>query len=625
MCGIAGLWSVFDDTKSLDSTVRAMTAAIHHRGPEAEGYAQGPNWALGHARLAIVDVAGGNQPIWNEDHTAVIVGNNEIYNAPELRAELLELGHRFRTHSDTEVALHAYLEWGEAAFARLNGMYALAIVDTNTRRCLLVRDPMGIKPLHFTRVRKGIAFGSEIKALLAIDALERKPDWDAVHLFMNFRYVPDERTLFHGVERLPPGAFAVLTENSCHIQRYFSLANLPQDHVSLSQAAPQLSELLPKAIKRHLISDVEVASYLSGGIDSSIISVHAAKSLPHLKTFCMSFGEPTDENSDARKVANLIHSEHTDLDIGAQPLDRFEEILWHVEEPKVNCMQGYFLAERVREHVKVVLSGLGGDELFAGYVNNDILFPMSIFSRFRRGQNSLTLSALQKLAPVFSSDLYFRAGELGLNLTNPLAFYTILRNGFDHNPTLLKQIYVDPPRRWQNLAMESLRPFYDERNPDVLNEILKLEARTKLPNDFLLTEDRVSMASSLEVRVPFLDLELVKFAFSLPSSLKYRPGNKKRLLKIVGRDWLPESILEKRKWGFSVNPYLLYQKQLRTFATQVLTESAVKEMGLFNWKWICDVLDKPANPKMRWHYFNLWVMAGMTLWHRTFFGGTSKR
>lgn len=620
MCGVVGLWNWYHDRHRNAEVVQAMMAAVPHRGPDANGTALATDWGVGHVRLSIVDLSRGAQPIYNEDHSLCVIGNNEIYNAPELRQRLEGLGHRFRSHSDTEVALHAWEEWGEAAFEKFNGMFALVFIDLKKRRCVLVRDPMGIKPLHLLRQGKRYAFASEIKSLLQIPDFTPSPDFDAVHLFMNFRYVPNEQTLFQNVERVAPGSYVVLDARGDSLTReYYRLPSTSDSPPAYGEAVEQLRTTLGDSVRRHLMADVEVASYLSGGIDSSAVSRLASRHTPHLRTYCLGFGEPTDENSDAQKVAQWIGSRHTELYIGESPLDRYQEILWHVEEPKINLMQGFALAERVGADVKVALSGLGGDELFAGYVNNDLLFPMTLFAGVTRNRHAFSLSGLQKRFPHPQLDHYFRAVELGLNTLNPVSFYAILRNGFDHNTNLLHSLYEDPPERWHHASTRALTPYFDDKDPDLLNAILRLEARTKLVNDFLLTEDRVSMAHALEVRVPFLDKELVDFAHRLPSAYKYRLGSKKRILKEALEKDLPRWVLEKKKWGFSINPHLLFEKQLKSFAQSVLTEASVRSLGLFSWKWISGVLEAPPSPKMRWHYFNLWAMAGFTLWYETFF------
>lgn len=620
MCGIAGLWNFDRDT--LETSALRMVRAMRHRGPEGDGIASGDHWVLGHARLAIIDVDGGAQPLWNEDGTLAIVGNNEIYNAECLRAELGQLGHSFRTRSDTEVVLHAYEQWGTAAFRRLNGMFAVAIADTRSGRGILARDPLGIKPLHYWTDGTRVAFASEIKALREVPGIGQRPNWDAVHLFMNLRYVPDDRTLFEGVDRLPPGSFAELTPRGLHVRPYYRWETLQAPSgIRPETAAEGVRELLPKAVERHLISDVEVGSYLSGGIDSSLVSLFAAKRVKGLRTYCLGFGDKTDENVAARSFAGAIGARHQDLSLPDNALDRFEEVLWHVEEPKVNCLQGFALAEKVSRDVKVVLSGLGGDELFAGYVNNDLLTPTVWSARLRNTESPKSLSFLQKLWSRPRADHPMRAMELGLNVFDPLSYYLILRNGFDHNAHLMKSLYAKAPEHWRGLTYESLRPYYRRENPDTLNELLLLEMRTKLINDFLLTEDRVSMAHSLEVRVPFLDRELLEWVVPLPSGFKYRPGQKKRMLKRVARDWLPEATLNAPKWGFSVTPHSFYRRGLKPFLEKTLTPESVGNLGLFSWKWIDQVMHAPPTPRLRWHHFNLWVMAGITVWHRRFFEG----
>ncbi|MCB0403613.1 MAG: asparagine synthase (glutamine-hydrolyzing) [Bdellovibrionales bacterium] len=624
MCGIVGLWNAFASPDSYAPTIQRMAGAVNHRGPESKGFAQGDNWALGHTRLAIIDLENGTQPLWSSDGSRVIIGNNEIYNAPELRQVLQSLGSRFQTGSDTEVVLKGWEMWGYDVFAKLNGMFAVAIIDIPKKLCILARDPMGIKPVHYTRVGNGYAFASEIKSFFRIPGWSTQPNRDAAHLFMNFRYIPNEETLFSGVYRLAPGSIATLDAHSLRIEPYFELQPAKDTATNERETIEKLEVLLEKAVRRHLVSDVEVASYLSGGIDSSLVTSLASRFNPGIRTYCMGFGESTDENEDAALVARTLSTRHRDLHVGTTPLDRFAEVIWHVEEPKINCLQGYVLAETVAKEVKVALSGLGGDELFVGYVNNDILLPMTVASRFLPTGLSRSLAPIQKFFPTLGHQHTFRALELGLNCNDPLSYYAILRNSFDHSPFLLREIYASPLPHWRNYSIEALRPYFDQQDPDILNALLRLEAKTKLVNDFLLTEDRVSMAHSLEVRTPLLDKTLVEFAFSLPSSAKYHFRQKKMLLKQAVTNLLPAEILNKKKWGFSFTPHLFFEKQLRDFARNTLTRREVQDLGWFSWPWIDRVLNSKPSPKLRWHYFNLWVMAGFHLWHNTFFQSSNR-
>jgi asparagine synthase (glutamine-hydrolysing) len=623
MCGIAGVWNT---TAAHVSSVGQMLEYIGHRGPDHRGIESGPGWSIGHNRLSIIDLKGGNQPIWNEDESIFIVGNNEIYNAPQLRGELEALGHRFRTHSDTEVALHAYEAWGTRCFARLNGMYALVIVDAKRNAKVLARDPLGIKPMHVMALPQGgWAYASEIKAFLGLAGVALQPDADAIHLFMNFRYVPDDRTLFKGIRRIAPGSYLELHAGEGKEGRFKELRDTSSAHIPDFDAdRDTLRDMLSDAVKRHLISDVEVACYLSGGIDSSTVASFANEHHPRLRTFCVGFNQPTDENRYATEFADRIGTTHTNIMVPDDPFSMMEKAVWHVEEPKVNSLQGMLLTREVAKNVKVALSGQGGDELFAGYVNNDILYPMAVASSLHRTPKGARWDWLRGLVSAPSFQHAARAAELLPNLCSPVHYYAILRNCFDHSPRLMSEIYASPRPEWHGMSARVLAKYYDMANDDVMNELLLMEMRTKLPNDFLLTEDRVSMAHSLETRVPLLDIELVDFALGLPSRLKYRPGNKKRIMKAAVRARLGDAILHRRKWGFSFDPVAIFASHIRPFALETLTRKKVEDMGIFNWRWIETTLDAPVARSMRWHYFNLWVMAGFALWFDLFISRTRR-
>ena len=622
MCGIFGILQPRMKPEARDKALRDGIALVRHRGPDSFGYSTGPDHAFAHARLSIIDLSGGHQPVTNEDGSVVVVANNEIYNFQELRDELAARGHTFKTRSDTEVIAHAWEEWQEDAFERLDGMFAIALADQKRRKCVLARDAIGIKPLHYTRTPSGLAFASEIKSFYALPDFKPQPDRDALHLFLNFRYVPNEQTLFAGVERLEPGSILVAhPDGRVDKRRYFDLARVQRRRVaSVPALEEEVADALEQSVKSHLVSDVEVATYLSGGVDSSVVTACAAKHSPGIRSFCVAFGEPTDENADARHVAELAGSKHEDIVVPDEVLSHMADVMWHVEEPKINALQGYVLAGVVGKRVRVALSGLGGDELFAGYTNNDVLYPMTLLSRFVGAHRSHgSMAGLQRHVEGASLDLPFRAGELALHARDPLGFYCVLRNTFDHNPALLERLYGEYPAHWRELSRQALEPYWESEDPDVMDALLLLEARTKMINDFLLTEDRVSMANSLETRVPLLSKRLLTLAFSLPSSLRYKPRGKKWLMKRAARRWLPPDVLEKKKWGFSFNPVLLFEKSLKAFAERELTKERMGQLGFVRWAWVKGVLDAKVSKSMRWHYFNLWVLVGMSIWHRRFF------
>lgn len=617
MCGVAGFYNARPE---LFESLNAMLNQIAHRGPDHRARETGPNWAIGHNRLSIIDPKGGHQPLWNENHDIFVFGNNEIYNAPELRKELESLGYKFRTNSDTEVCVHAFDEWGTDCFAKFNGMFALALVNTKDNSMVLARDPIGIKPLHLMRLSSGgWAFASEMKAFMAIPGQSFELNEDALHLFMNFRYIPDESTLIRSVQRLQPGSFISFTTAGTQTGVFAQIRDSSSEHHSSYPAdVEQLQGLLSKAVQRHLISDVEIASYLSGGIDSSTIASFASEHQKDLRTFCVGFNQPTDENQAAQAFAKQIGSQHTDLKIDEDPFSQMTKALWHIEEPKVNGLQGLLLSRAVSKHVRVALSGLGGDELFAGYINNDLLLPTTKLGALFGLKRPVALDWWRKISGRLSGEMTGRALELIPNVVSPLGTYCILRNVFDHSPHLMSSLYNSPRSHWHGMSFETLKPMFDDKNPDVLNELLLLEFRTKLVNDFLLTEDRVSMAHSLETRVPFLDLELVRFAFSLPSSEKYQWGQKKRILKDAVRSRLGHEILNREKMGFSFDPVAIFSSQIRPFAQKVLIKKKVEDLGIFNWKWIEETLNSNPTPSRRWDYFNLWVIASFAIWYELF-------
>jgi len=620
MCGIVAYHGL--ERSKVD--LAAMLARIAHRGPDGEGVHMEDQFGVGHRRLSIIDLAGGGQPLFNEDGTVVLAANNEIYNYRELRAELEKKGHRFVTHSDTEVMIHAYEEWGEGFFDRLRGMFAVVLYDRRKRRCIIGRDHIGIKPLMFAAYRGGHVFASEAKAILALDGFERRLAPAAFQLFMNFRYIPTDDTLFQGIQRLPPGSYATFDDSGrMTLTRYYDVMTAQGQPrvITEVEALEAFSEVFDRAVVRHLESDVPVGTYLSGGIDSSLTTAFASRHSRGINSFCMTFGEPTDEHMDAERVARSVGSSHLTIPVVDTPLSTMPQVIWHVEEPKVNCLQGFALAGEARKRVKVVLSGLGGDELFAGYDNYDYLFPMAMAASLCRvtpfRSAHAAISALQAVAGSPTRDIFFRSADLAVSVFNPVMFYSVLRNSFDHSRTLRRDLLGeckgDP---W--LASRTLELFYPQERGNIMDGLMRLEMRTKLVNDFLLTEDRVSMGQGLEIRSPFLDRDVMDMALSLPLNLKYRPGNKKYLLKQLAKTLLPRENLAKQKWGFSFNPYLQFKKDLREAAARELTPARIGELGLFNGAWIRKILDHPPSPRLRWHYFNLWVMVGFSIWHRLF-------
>lgn len=625
MCGIAGLCG----PAASRQLIEAMTRRLAHRGPDGEGFfGDGDLW-LGHTRLSIIDLVTGDQPMMRGG--VCLVYNGEVYNFRQLRARLEGLGASFRTSSDSEVILEGYRAWGTDVFARLDGMFALALWDATHRRLLLARDASGIKPMHWSFAGGTLRFASEIKALLEDPSLPRELDFQAVHHLLNLRYVPGRRTLLAGVERLLPGHLLRFEDGQVSIERFWR-PEAPEvgGKRPLGEDLEAIRHHLGEAVRRQLVSDVPLGVYLSGGLDSSSIVAFMAEHMDKVRTFSLGFGEPSDELGDARLVARHFGTEHHEIVLDAEPLRHYPAVIWACEEPKENILQGYLLARFARSEVKAVLGGLGGDELFAGYVVHRLLGAAAPWHRLvpaaarRRLLEPLSRSLfrLQHRPSLRRLDQYRRGLQLGLSLGDPCGYYTILRNVWDGD-TGAWGLYGPA---WRDHAIEPTRRVFDGYFPPgghPLRQAMDAEFDTKMVDDFLLNEDRTSMAHGLEVRVPFLDRELVQFARSIDID-RLSPGlfrDTKQLFRRAMEPLLPAPTLAKKKWGFTVDSYRQFQKDLRPVAERVLTRRRVEQRGLFDYGYLRSILDHPPHPRMRWHYFLLWLVLGLEIWSRIFLDG----
>ncbi|OQW96226.1 MAG: asparagine synthase (glutamine-hydrolyzing), partial [Verrucomicrobia bacterium A1] len=544
-----------------------LADAQRHRGPDGEGYYveraaplllhdarpsgdEAGICGLGHRRLAVLDPSRGRQPMVSRDGTLAVVFNGEIFNFESLRREL-QPECRFDTDCDTEVLLHLHARHPDdpaAWIRRLNGLFAFAIWDRRRGRLLLARDPHGVKPLHVARHGGDLLFASEIKALLAAGVPSRL-NRAALHVFMNVRYVPGEDTLFDGIRRFPPGHFAWVANGILEEPRRFH--TLPPAGAS---AAPPPSErtglirdVFRRAVAGQLTSDVPVGISLSGGLDSSMNVAAAAaayRSDPPirsgdriLRTFTLGFNEPTDELDDARLVAGRFGAEHHEDRLALNPLARMGEVIRAVEEPKINIIQGYVLSQFASRNVKVLLSGLGGDELFAGYDIHRFCNTLGRGHRWmpRDVQRGLLgpLGRLWWRAQTAGGALRFEhcriGGQIALSLGDRAQFYTRLRNAWDGDAGMYGRIYARPDDFRSLPATQSyFEPYFDD-DGDYLDQVLRAEFQTKMVNDFLVNEDRVTSAHGVEGRVPFLDPNLVRLAFSIPARDKMRGRETKTL------------------------------------------------------------------------------------------------
>lgn len=625
MCGITGII----EAKSNLSLVKKMCAAQRHRGPDAQSvYHDGP-FTMGFVRLAVIDLETGDQPIFNEDKSLGIMFNGEIYNFIELRAELEAAGHVFSTQTDTEVILHLFEEHGTAAFNRLNGYFAFALYDYREECLYLVRDQFGIKPLHYQFDTDAVRYGSEIKSILADPRVPRRLNFNALHQQLNLRYNQSLETMFAGIHRIPPAHFLKVTKDrKTELHRYYRLEYRIDLQTSEAEFRFEIRHRLKEAVRRQMISDVPVGFYLSGGIDSgSLVALGAELASGPVKTFTLGFNEPTDEFEEARKVAERYGTDHYELRMTPQPLELMETVIHHAEEPKINLIQGYMMSSFLKDHVTVALSGMGGDEIFMGYDIFRYIRPMQFLlnhtpkwveKTIGRTASKMIYQLGNNLAPM-SMDEYRRGLEMGTAIGNLMRYYLILRNAWDHQSAFYKQIY-DPSRIRQvtHSTHDVFETLFDLGSADAMETIQWVEFHSKMVNDYLLTEDRMSMANHIEQRVPFLDKELVEYAFRIPVQYKMRGSTTKYLLRQAMQNDLPKRNLMKKKWGFTFNPVEQYQKDLRETALNVLSEERIRTDQLFNFDYVRHILDAPVHPRMRWHYNYIWLLIGFYTWKETF-------
>ncbi len=631
MCGICGIAG--PDAERV--IVQRMCNSLAHRGPDGEGIYEDTGVVLGHRRLSIIDLVTGDQPMTNEDGTIWVVYNGEIYNFLDLRRDLEQRGHRFRSQSDTEVLVHGYEEYGLDFLVRLDGIFAFGLWDSRHRRLLLVRDYFGVKPLYYHFDGQTLRFASEMKAILMDQALERRVDFQALHYFLNLRFIPGERTLFEGIRRLPPAHYLLFEQGRVCLDRYFELPHDTAPQRDEQYYVEGIRHYLREAVRKQLISDVPLGVYLSGGLDSSAI-VACMSELGHtpVQTFALGFNEPTDELADAQIIATHFATDHHALALDADPLRYYPEVIWHAEEPKENILQGYLLAQFARQHVKVVLGGLGGDELFAGYLNNQYIAPSQPFHRLvpdvlmRRLCQPLSRLAFtaQQATGMLQLDEYRRGLQMLLALGDSARYYLILRNTWDYDRGAFANLYGPAWREQRfDLTHTQFDAYFTPDGHSMLEQVLWAEFHTKLVDDFLMNEDRTSMAHGLEVRVPFLDRDLVRFAFSIPWHLKIKRQQTKYIFRQAMAGLLPDHTLRKQKWGFSFNPYYQFQKDLKRVAERVLTRQRVEARGWFNYAYLRRILGHPPSPRLRWHYFLLWLVVGLEIWGQMFLEGDVRR
>ncbi len=575
MCGICGIFNYRSGQPVDHLLVQAMADSIAHRGPDDEGFHMDGPVGLGMRRLSIIDLARGHQPMSNEDGTVWIVFNGEIYNFQELRQELESRGHVFRTRSDTETVVHSYEEWGLEAFLRLNGMYGFALWDSLRQELVLARDPFGIKPVYYADRGGRIAFGSEIKAILADETVQRAVDLETLDYLLTFSFVPSPHTMFQGIRKLPPGSLLRVTRTGLVSERFYK-PSAGLRHKSEKEWLEELSGGIEAAIRRQMIADVPVGVMLSGGVDSATVATLMQRHAGYpVQSFTIGFSGSFDQNelSAARRSAELIGTEHHEAVISAEEYAGFlPRSLWYLEEPVAtpSALAFYWICRLAREHVKVVLTGQGADEPFAGYGRHLAEYHGGWYRRMPHAIRTGVVAPLVELLP---RNEQLKRGVRSLGTSEPVERLTRVYTIFDTD--LKRRLY----RTGLNDdhfsdAMEAVRGWQrDVQQLDGLSQMLYVDARLSLPDNLLMYGDKMSMACSLEARVPFLDLELMALVESLPPQFKIRGRTQKYLLKRAVRNWVPEEIIGRKKIGFATPVDQWFAGELRGFIGEQLLAS----------------------------------------------------
>jgi asparagine synthase (glutamine-hydrolysing) len=556
MCGICGQFNFIRNEPIEPETIRQMTQTMVHRGPDDEGYFISGPVGLGFRRLSIIDLAGGHQPMSDAEETVWVILNGEIYNFKELRADLEKRGHRFRTNSDTEVIIHGYKEWGTEVLNHLNGMFGLAIWDVKNHRLAVARDAMGIKLIYYRIANGQLTFGSEIRAVLAAEDSKPEVDPVALNLFLRFRYTPSPLTIFAGIRKLAPGTMLIVEDGECREERWYDHTPVPFSNPKEDkEATHELLELYRAAVRRHLLSDVPVGILLSGGLDSGLLLALMNEQGGPWPAYTIGYGEvfEDDELADAKETAALLGARHVPVKLDRDEFERsLPKIVACLEEPIAtsSIVPMYFVSQRARQDVKVALIGQGPDELFGGYKRHLGVRYGNWWRRLPTGLRSALGFAVNGLR----RNETLKRGAHSLGIENRLRRY---QHVFSLGPVeTIDKLFRDdvlPDQEGRELVdyWRALLPQME--HTDELGGFQLLEIRSSLPDELLMYADKLSMAHSLEVRVPYLDRTIVEYVQRLGASFKIRRGTRKWLHRQVCQSYLPRRILKRKKRGFAAN------------------------------------------------------------------------
>ncbi len=632
MCGIAGVFHYVTREPVEPDLLQAMANSMVHRGPDDSGYFLDSGVGFGFRRLSIIDIEGGHQPMTNADESTWAMLNGEIYNFRELRRELESVGHQFRTASDTETIVHGYDRWGPQLTTKLNGMFGLAVWDKSSQQLMLARDHMGIKPLYYFDDGRRLVFGSELRAILADTTVPREVDPEALRIFLTYGYLPSPFTLFKNIKKLQPGHRLLAGSHGVRVERFWTTVPRIDNNISVDDAVEHYTTLVNQAVDRQMVSDVPVGSLLSGGVDSGIVTAamclstgDGAQTDP-VQSFTVGFGADFewDEIDDAAETASLLGTDHTSFEIEIDDFaDFFQTSTWHLEEPVLSqsTFAYYELTKRASDHVKVVLTGQGADEPWAGYHR---YFGERYGTNVRwLVDNPLTHAVIDRLPDSNRHTSRLRRATESLGEHDALSRFVNIHSVFGdtdvaalmHGDLTTEVLDIDaasPMRYWQR----------DVTHLGGLAQLLYIDSRMSLPDDLLLYGDKLSMANSLETRVPLIDVEIMEFVESLPSDFKLRGRNTKHVHKKAAENWLPDHVINRIKRGFATPVDTWFQGALDSFLndTMLAPDSAC---GEFFERAELDRILREHQSGARNHRRQLTTLLSFELWHRQFVRSSS--
>jgi len=622
MCGICGVVSFQPDIPLERSVLKQMNDSIRHRGPDDQGYYQDAQASLAMRRLSIIDLHTGQQPISNETDDVWVVYNGEIYNFKEVRSVLKQRGHIFKTQTDTEIIVHAYEEYGDECVQHFNGMFAIALWDARKRRLFLARDRLGIKPLYYWTDRTGLVFASELKALILHPDVPRQTNFAALDMFLTLEYVPAPHTIYEGIYKLLPGHTLVVEGGEIKVSQYWDVPYQPID-LSEAECTEALTSLIDEAVRLRLISDVPLGAFLSGGIDSSTIVGYMIQHMSEpAQTFSIGFEDDTyDEVPYANAVAKHFDTNHHVEVLNPDIATLVEELIPHLDEPfaDTSIFPTYLVSQIARRNVKVVLSGDGGDELFAGY---DTYLAEKINRYYGRLPGALRQRMLPKIADWFPPQpakkglinkikRMVEGGALDPSLqhTRWMIFLNSAEKNSLYQADLRAKLNEDLTAGYLGSYFEKAKSF------DSLAQQQYVDVKTYLPDDILTKVDRMSMAVSLEARVPLLDHRIVEFAMNLPPNMKLNGSRTKTILRNAVKHLVPDLVLEKPKQGFSIPMKHWLRSSLKPMMLDLLSKDSLNKHGYFDHQvvanWIQDHLDGRVN-----HSHRLWALMVFEMWRR---------